>query len=70
MNWIDIEIFTCKMHELARYMHVVAYYMNELHVNIWLLCIRRVNMYIYIFGEANIYLYLGSLYISRVNIFI
>jgi len=57
MNWLDIEIFACNMHELPRYMHVVGYHMNELHMDIWSLWIRRVNIYMYIFGWR-IYIYI------------
>jgi len=50
MKWLDIEIFPCNMHELARHMHVVPYHVNELHIDIWSLCIKRVNMNMYMFG--------------------
>jgi len=68
MNWLDIELFACNMQELPRSMHIVTYYMNELHMNIWSFCLRLVNMYIYIFGGVNIYPYLGSSCILQVNI--
>jgi len=61
MNWLDIEIFACNMHELARYMHVVPYHMNELHIDIWSSCIRQVNMNMYIFG-GRIYIYIWSVH--------
>jgi len=47
--YIYIYIFTRKIHGLPRYMHVVAYDMNEPHMDMWCLLVRRVNMYMYIF---------------------
>jgi len=38
-------------------MHVVAYHMNELYIDILSLFITRVNMYMYIFG-GRIYVYI------------
>jgi len=40
MNYLDIYIFTVEIHELPRYIHVVAYHMNELYMDIWSLFIR------------------------------
>ena len=34
MNCLDIYIFTREIHELPRYIYVVAYHMNELHMDI------------------------------------
>jgi len=52
MNCLDILIFACNMHKLPRYMHVVAFHMNELYIAIGSSFIRRVNMYMHIFGQG------------------
>jgi len=64
MNCLDILIFACNMYELPRYMHVVAYHMNELFINIWSLFIRLVNIYRYLF-EGQIYIYIYAIHVFR-----